>query len=272
LTEALAKLSQTPLVLYPTDKYPDNENVFRIYIKMTGTYFILYHLVFKMKKCLKIRLENVFEDRLLIKLPIRPSTIEELALIRFWLLKLSQAHFVDMYAHHGILNHEFLSVLSPRTRKILFHANDVDLEEFVIPADFAQFICARRIFLQTTLIDRHNLFKFISGTGNALEKVFIDTFGIIQGEFCKFLVKVSFDHRYFLFQNLRFSLSCTWKQVLKVCLKSSSAMDVVEEAGQISLEQNSLARLMVPLLIKSTATQSIICGTRKLRFALNYMG
>jgi hypothetical protein len=122
---------------------------------------------------LYFRLANLGE-RLLIKLPVHPSTIEELALIRFWLLKLSQAHFEDIYANHGILNPEFLSVLNPRTgpRKILFHANCVEVDEYEIPADFVQFICARRIFIWTSLLDethRNNIFRFITGTGNSLE-------------------------------------------------------------------------------------------------------
>jgi hypothetical protein len=146
-----------------------------------------------------LRLENVV-DRRLIKLPVHPSTIEELALIRFWLLKLSQAYFKKLYAHYGILNPEFLSVLNPRTvpRKILFHANDVDLRESdaAIPADFAQFICARRIFLHTSLLEPHrnNLFKFITGR-NAIENFCIYANEPIHGEFCELFVKVSFDQR-----------------------------------------------------------------------------
>jgi hypothetical protein len=151
-----------------------------------------------MKKCLKIRLENFFEDSLLIKLPIHPSTIEELALIRFWLLKLSQAHFEYMFAIRGILNPEFLSALNPRTgpRKILFHANYMHVDEEVIPADFAQFLCPRRIFIWTSLLDgphQNNIFRFITGTGNTLEKARIFTIGSNKGEFCEeFFVKVSF--------------------------------------------------------------------------------
>jgi hypothetical protein len=115
-------------------------------------------------------------------------------LIRFWLLKLSQTNFEAIDAFWCIINPEFLSVLNQRTgpRKILFSANHVDIHESdeAIPADFAQFICARRIFLHTSLIDephRDNLFKFIMGTGNALEKVIVDS---NQSEFCGFLVKV----------------------------------------------------------------------------------
>jgi hypothetical protein len=162
--------------------------------------------------CLKLkhRLEN---DLLLIKLPVHPSTIEELALIRFWLLKLSQTYFEELNANHGILNPEFLSVLNPRTgpRKILFHANDVTCGEAdikiilfhtngvefrerikaAIPADFAQFLCARRMTLQTSLHDEpHNLFKFITGTGNTLKYFCILTIGLKQREFCELLVKV----------------------------------------------------------------------------------
>jgi hypothetical protein len=108
-----------------------------------------------------------------------------------------------MYSHHGILNPEFLSILNPRAgpRKILFHANKVDLRDSdaVIQTDFAQFICARQIFLDTKLIDEpcQNLFKLIMGTGNALEKVYICIVESNQGEFCEFIVKVNFDH--FLF-------------------------------------------------------------------------
>jgi hypothetical protein len=98
-------------------------------------------------------------------------------------------------ANYGILNPEFLSILNPRTgtRKILFHANDVVLDEKAIPADFAQFICARRIDLWTPLLDephRDNLFKFITGTGNSLEKVHIHSSVPNHGEFCEFLIKV----------------------------------------------------------------------------------
>jgi hypothetical protein len=143
---------------------------------------------------------------LLIELPILPSTIEELALIRFWLLKLSQAHFEDICAYYGIINPEFLSVLNPRTgtRKILFHANDVGFydSEPAIPADFAQFICDRRIVLYTPLFDephRENLWRFIMGTGNTFEKVRINSHG--QGEFCEFLVKVNFFKFIFIIPN-----------------------------------------------------------------------
>jgi hypothetical protein len=102
-----------------------------------------------------------------------------------------------MYARHGILNPEFLSVLNPRTgpRKILFHANDVVVGDYetVILADFAQFICARKIFLQTSLLDephRNNLFRFITGTGNALEEARIFINQSNQEKFCELLVKV----------------------------------------------------------------------------------
>jgi hypothetical protein len=159
--------------------------------------------------CLKLkhRLEND-EGLLLIELPVYPSTIEELALIRFWLLKLSQANFEKFYAYdndHGIINPEFLSLINPITgpRKILFHANYVRVGclETAIRADFAQFICTRRIDLYTLLIDdphRYNLFKFITGTGNALKICRIFTDGSKQGEFCEHLVNVSFDRRSFL--------------------------------------------------------------------------
>jgi hypothetical protein len=51
LTEALARLNQTPLVLFPSDNDPNNEKVFRsIFIEMTGTYFILLAFIFKIKK------------------------------------------------------------------------------------------------------------------------------------------------------------------------------------------------------------------------------
>jgi hypothetical protein len=145
-------------------------------------------------------LENV-EDRLLIKLAVLPSTVEELALIRFWLLKLSQANFEEFYAYDSVLNPEFLSVLNPRAgpRKILFHANDVEVEEFepVISADFAQLICARRITLTlytTPVLESHrnNIFRFITGTGNTLEKCRIWIFynESNHGEFCEFIFKV----------------------------------------------------------------------------------
>jgi hypothetical protein len=173
---------------------------------------------------MKLRLAYAKKDYLLIKLPIRPSTIEELALIRFWLLKLSQAYFENINAKYsyqykyirGILNPEFLSVINPRTgpRKILFHANDVDLYEteiFLISADFAKFLCARRItlygygyildeLLVTTSRHRDNLFKFIMGTGNARGKFRIYYSGSNQGKFCEFIVKVNFHHRSFCFK------------------------------------------------------------------------
>jgi hypothetical protein len=127
LTEAFAKLSRVPLALITSDENPNNDNFLHIYIEMTGKFLTFYHLLFKIKKMIG----NVDSDlanadvRLLIKLPIHPSTIEELALIRFWLLKVSQTHFEELDANHGILNPEFLSVISPRTgpMKILFHAN-----------------------------------------------------------------------------------------------------------------------------------------------------
>jgi hypothetical protein len=158
--------------------------------------FTIYYLK------LKHSLENA-EGRLFIKLPIHPSTIEELALVRFWLLKLSQTHFENIYTNHSILNPEFLSVLNPRAgpRKILFHANYVKVNEYetVIHSDFAQFICARQIFLYTSLLDephRNNIFRFITGTGNTLEKVDIRSPESNQGEFCEFLVKVKFGNSF----------------------------------------------------------------------------
>jgi hypothetical protein len=157
---------------------------------------------------IKIRVANV-EDigigRLLIKLPVHPSTIEELALIRFWLLKLSQTHFEKLYAnfdnYYGSLNPEFLSVLNPRAgpRKILFHANYVDFDDHEILADFAQFICTRRILLWTSLLDephRNNIFRFITGTGNTLEKFRIRSNGANHGKFCEFLVNVNFGNSF----------------------------------------------------------------------------
>jgi hypothetical protein len=201
LTEALVKLNQMPLAFFPSDKNSSNENVFCIYIRMTGTYFILLQY---------LKLKFVVEDRLLIKLPVHPSTIDELALIRFWLLKLSQTHFEELHAYtnRAILNPEFLSVLNPRTgpMKIMFHANNVEVgdHETAILANFAQFICAQQITLHTSFPDephRNNLFRFIMGTG---KKVLIFTRGSNKTEFCEFLVKVNFDHRSFLtlFPNL----------------------------------------------------------------------
>jgi hypothetical protein len=146
---------------------------------------------------------------LLIKLPVHPSTIEELALIRFWLLKLSLTHFEEINATKGILNPEFLSVLNLRTgpRKILFHANEVDLgvndSEVAFPEDFVQFICARQILFRTSLLNephRNNIFRFITGTGNTLEKFHIRSFGANTGEFCEFLVKVNFGIHFYNFQ------------------------------------------------------------------------
>jgi hypothetical protein len=128
-------------------------------------------------------------------------------LVRFWLLKLSRTHFKDIYTNQGILNPKFLSVLNPRTGTILFHANEVYLSDSeTIPADFAKFICARRIDLYTRLLDephRENLFKFITGTGNTLEKFHIRSrsFGANMGEFCEFLVKVNFLKFIFIIPN-----------------------------------------------------------------------
>jgi hypothetical protein len=201
LTEALVKLDQVPLALISSDIDPGNKNVLDINVHMTGTYFILLAFIFKIKKkWLEIRLANA--GRLIIKLPIRPSTIEELALIRFWLLKLSHTHFEYIDSYFCILNPEFLSVLNPRTgpRKILFHANEVVVQErnkAAIPAEFAQFLCARKIALRTPLLDephRNNLFRFIMGTRNALEKVCIRSYESNQGEFCEVLVNVGFNY------------------------------------------------------------------------------
>jgi hypothetical protein len=147
---------------------------------------------------------------LLIKLPVHPSTIEELALIRFWLLKLSQTHFEDMYAYRGILNPEFISVINPRTgpKKILFHTNEVVLggvpeDQAAIPA-VIQVVCARQIYLRTPLLNepcQNNLFRFITVTGNALEKFRINSLvSNQQGEFCEFLVKVNFEIHFYNFQ------------------------------------------------------------------------
>jgi hypothetical protein len=141
---------------------------------------------------------------LFIKLPVHPSTIEELALIRFWLLKLSQAHFDQLYVNLGILNPKFLSALNPR--KILFHANKVEVgnRKTAIPADFVQFLCARQLTLYTSNLDephcQNNLFKFITGMGKALENFHINSDG--QGEFCEFLVKVNFEIHFYNFQIL----------------------------------------------------------------------
>jgi hypothetical protein len=80
----------------------------------------------------------------------------------------------------------------------MFHVNDVKVGEYecgVIPSDFVQFICARQIILRTPLLDephRNNIFRFITGTGKALEKVHINSFGTNQGEFCELLVNASF--------------------------------------------------------------------------------
>jgi hypothetical protein len=207
LTEALVKLNQTPLAIVPIDndidpdidKDPDNENIFYIYIEITGKY---YHL-----HCLKLknRLANV-GGYLQIELPIHPSTIEELALIQFWLLKLSHTHIERLYAatNRAILNPEFISVLNPRTgpRKILFHANEVIVGEYEMPflPDITQFICARRIFLWASLDESHrnNIFKFITGTGNTLEKFRIHSYVANKGEFCEFLVNARFYYNSFL--------------------------------------------------------------------------
>jgi hypothetical protein len=94
LTEAFAKLNQVPLALIHSDENPD-KNFLYIYIRKAGIHIYSFTIY-----CLKLknRLENV-GDHLRIKLPILPSTIEELALIRFWLLKLSQANFEYFVRH-----------------------------------------------------------------------------------------------------------------------------------------------------------------------------
>jgi hypothetical protein len=200
LTEAFAKLNQTPLALFPSDEnHPDNGDFFYIYIDMSGIHFKFYPFTIYCLK-LKNRLANV-SPRRLIKLLVHPSTVDELALIRFWLLKLSQTHFEQFYANRAILNPEFLSVLNPRTgpRKIMFHANEVINDSGVaIHADFAQFICARRIILHAPVLESHrrNLFKFIIGTGNTLEEVNIYSSGQNKGEICEFLVKVKFGNSF----------------------------------------------------------------------------
>jgi hypothetical protein len=155
----------------------------------------------------RLPLKNV-GDRLLVKLPIHPSTIEELALIRFWLLKLSQTHFKELYAKHGILNPELLSVLNPRTgpRKILFHANFVRVGEHktAISADVVQFLCARQMTLYTSNLDQpcqNNLFNFIMGTGNTLKYFRIYSKESNHEEFCEFLVKVNFFKFVFIIPN-----------------------------------------------------------------------
>jgi hypothetical protein len=129
-------------------------------------------------------------------------------LIRFWLLKLSQTHFKYIFENHGIFNPEFLSVLNPRAgpRKILFHANYVEVgnRKTAIPADFAQFICTRRMTLHTSFIDephRNNILKFIMGSGKALKEV---VFVSNQREFCEFLVKVVNFGNSFLFFHSKF--------------------------------------------------------------------
>jgi hypothetical protein len=85
--------------------------------------------------------------------------------------------------------------------KILFHANDVEFRKTAIRADFAQFICTRRMIL-TSLDEPHrnNLFKFITGTGNALEKVRIFSTESNLTELCEFLVKVNFENNFYNFQ------------------------------------------------------------------------
>jgi hypothetical protein len=69
--------------------------------------------------------------------------------------------------------------------------------ETAILANFAQFIFARQIDLHTSIhfdeAHRNNLFKFITGTGNKLEKIRI-TSESNQGEFCEFIVKVNIGH------------------------------------------------------------------------------
>jgi hypothetical protein len=79
----------------------------------------------------------------------------------------------------------------------------VDERGKAILADFAKFIFARRITLYTSLRDephRDNLFKFITGTGKALENFHILSIGPNQGEFCEFLVKVNFEIHFYNFQ------------------------------------------------------------------------
>jgi hypothetical protein len=76
-------------------------------------------------------------------------------------------YFEKLNANRCILNPEFLSVINPRTgpRQILFHANYVKVNlresDAGISADFAQFICARRITLHTSLAPhRNNLLRY----------------------------------------------------------------------------------------------------------------
>jgi hypothetical protein len=82
----------------------------------------------------------------------------------------------------------------------------------VIPTDFAQFICARKILLHTSIIDepcQNNLFKFI--TENTLEKFRIRSFGANHGkttilrakqQFCELLVTVIIEIHFYTFQIL----------------------------------------------------------------------
>jgi hypothetical protein len=187
-----------------------NYNIYlleKIYIRKYK-YQYTYNYYVYVSVCSEIRLEIRFvkSPRLLIKLPVQPSTIDELALIRFWLLKFSQTHFENLNvsvegAYRGILSPDFLSVLSPRKgpRQILFHANNVKIERgAAIPSAFGRFLCARKVFLRKPLLEkephRYSLVKFIIGEkGNATEKVFIHfkPYGSNQEKFCELLVNVS---------------------------------------------------------------------------------
>jgi hypothetical protein len=146
------------------------------------------------------------DNSLVVKLPIHPSSIEELALTRFWLLKLSQAYFEEVWACNGvILNPEFLSAINPKRgpRKIIFHANNVEigvmffeeigLVEEMIPPALGPFICSRFLGLNSNLTGNEcdDLIKFILGTTIMQEAVYIFTNGERDiGEFCELFVKV----------------------------------------------------------------------------------
>jgi hypothetical protein len=134
--------------------------------------------------------------RLLVKLPVHPSTIEELALIRFWLLKFSMTHFEYLNACTSILNPEYLSAINPRvgSLRILFHVDHVTIKECGggIPTGFAQFLCAREITLYSALFENHrdDFLKFITGMRNTPAKLSIYSYMGYHGEFCCFLIKV----------------------------------------------------------------------------------
>jgi hypothetical protein len=90
---------------------------------------------------------------LFVKLPIRPTTVDELLLIRFWLRAITSACYevVDMCCPL-VLNPGFLGLLFPpavEVNKIKFRCfGKLYLNLSHIPADLGPFICAREVSVQ----------------------------------------------------------------------------------------------------------------------------